>query len=118
MPACLTYALAVPRMKPYSYILLLIPTLALIRLLPRCTLVPAASAALAALVVFPLGNSLLPFRSLSQLLYEYMSLAGALVAWVGFHQVLNRSLEGAQEASSTLGGLDDAQAHQGGSLGA
>ena len=88
--ACLAYALAAPRMKPYSYILLLIPTLALIHLLPRRTLVPAASAALAALVVFPLGNSLLPFRSLSQLLYEYMPLAAALAAWVGFHQVLKR----------------------------
>jgi len=86
--ACLAYALAVPRMKSYSYILLLIPTLALIRLLPRRTLVPAASAALAALVVFPLGSSLLPFRSLSQLLYDYMSLAAALAAWVGFHHVL------------------------------
>ena len=88
--ACLAYALAVPRMKPYSYILLLIPTLALIRLLPRRTLVPAASAALLALVVFPLGSSLLPFRSLSQLLNEYMPLAAALAAWVGFHQVLDR----------------------------
>jgi hypothetical protein len=86
----LTYALAVPRMKSYSYILLLVPTLALIRLLPSRTLVPAASAALATLVVFPLGGSLLPFRSLSQLLYEYMPLAAALAAWVGFHQVLIR----------------------------
>jgi Glycosyltransferase family 87 len=88
--ACLAYALAVPRMKSYSYILLLIPTLALIRLLPRRTLVPAASAALAALVVFPLGSSLLPFRSLSQLLYEYMSLAAAFAGWVGILWVLQR----------------------------
>jgi hypothetical protein len=103
---CLAYALVVPRMKPYSYILLLIPTLSLIRLLPRRTLVPAASAALVALVVFPLGDSLLPFRSLSQLLYEYMSLAAALATWVGFHQVLNGS-------SATSGGLNDPQARQG-----
>src|SRR5262249_27380672 len=89
--ACLAYALAVPRMKSYSYILLLIPTLALIRLWPRRTLVPAACAALTALVVFPLGSGLLPFRSLSQLLYEYMSLAAALAAWVGCHQILRCS---------------------------
>jgi hypothetical protein len=88
--ACLAYALAVPRMKSYSYILLLIPTLALIRLWPRHMLVPAACAVLVVLVVFPLGGGLLPFRSLSQLLYEYMSLAAALVAWIGFHQVLRR----------------------------
>jgi hypothetical protein len=68
--------------------LLLAPTLALIRLLPSRSLVPVASAALAALVVFPLGGSLLPFRSLSQLLYEYMPLVAALAAWFGFHQVL------------------------------
>lgn len=85
---CVAYALAVPRMKSYSYILLLVPTLALIRFLPCRTLVPAASAALAALVVFPLGSSLLPFRSLSQLLNEYMSLAAALAAWIGFHHLL------------------------------
>ena len=89
--ACLAYALAVPRMKSYSYILLLIPTLALIRLWPRHMLVPAACAALTALDVFPLGGSLLPFRSLSQLLYEYMSPAAALVAWIGFQQTLKRT---------------------------
>jgi hypothetical protein len=89
--ACLAYALAVPRMKSYSYILLLIPSLALIHLLPRRTLVPAACAVLVALVIFPLGTSLLPFRSLSQLLFEYMSLAAALAAWVGFHQILKRN---------------------------
>ena len=86
--ACLAYALAVPRMKTYSYILLLIPTLALIYILPRRALVPAACAALVALVVFPLDS--LPFRSLSQLLYEYMPLAAALGTWVGFHYILKR----------------------------
>jgi hypothetical protein len=101
--ACMTYALAVPRMKPYSFILLLIPTLALLRLLPRRTLIPAAGAALAVLVVFPLGTSLLPFRSLSQLLYEYMSLTAAFAGWVGFYWVLKRKCPAnAESAPPTL----------------
>jgi hypothetical protein len=82
--ACLAYCLLVPRLKSYSYILLLIPTLQLFRMLPRRVLVPAAVAALAAMVVFPHGNSLLPFHSLAELFYEYLPLAAAFGVWLGY----------------------------------
>ena len=98
--ACLAYALLVPRMRVYSHILLLIPTLYLLRVLPRRTLVPAVGAALAALVVLPNGNSLLPFRSLSQVFYEYLPLAAALAAWVGFYGVLRRERQLEPEAEA------------------
>jgi hypothetical protein len=101
--ACLAYALAVPRMKSYSYILLLVPTLAVICNLPRRTLVPAAGAVLVALVLFPLGSSLLPFRSLSQLLYEYMSLAAAFAVWVGLHQLLKGEAAASVPSASPTG---------------
>ena len=42
---CVAYCLLVPRLKSYSYIVLLIPTLQLFRMLPRRVLVPAAMAA-------------------------------------------------------------------------
>jgi len=86
--ACLAYSLLIPRMKIYSYILLLIPTLHLLGALPRRTLVPAAVAMLVAMVVFPHGNSLLPFRSLSQLFYEYLPLVAAFGVWLGFRRAL------------------------------
>jgi len=101
--ACVAYALAVPRMKSYSYILLLIPTLALICNLPRRTLVPAAGAVLVALVLFPLGGSLLPFRSLSQLFYEYMPLAAAFAVWVGLHQLLKGEAAASAPSASPTG---------------
>ena len=86
--ACLAYPLLIPRMKAYSYILLLIPTLYLLRGLPRKTLVPVAVATLAAMVVFPNGASLLPFRLLSQLFYEYLPLVAAFSLWLVFFGAL------------------------------
>ena len=88
--ACVAYALMIPRMKAYSYILLLIPTLDLLLTLPRRTLVPAAVAALVVMVMFPLGTSLLPFRSLSQLFYAYLPLAAAAGVWLGLRSTCSR----------------------------
>jgi hypothetical protein len=88
--SCLAYCLLVPRLKSYSYIMLLVPTLHLFRMLPRRTLVPAAMAGLAAMVVFPHGNSLLPFHSLAELFYEYLPLAAAFGVWLGYLVVLGR----------------------------
>jgi hypothetical protein len=99
--SCVAYALMVPRMRAYSYILLVIPTLHLLLTFPRRTLVPALVAALAALVVFPHGNSLLPFRSLSQLFYEYLPLAAALGVWVGYYDILTRE-QGLEAESNSL----------------
>lgn len=45
---CAAYCLLVPRLKTYSYVVLLIPTLHLLRTLPRRVLVPAVMAGLAA----------------------------------------------------------------------
>jgi hypothetical protein len=88
--SCLAYCLLVPRLKSYSYIMLLVPTLHLLRMLPRRTLVPAAMAGLAAMVVFPHGNSLLPFHSLAELFYDYLPLAAAFGVWLGYLVMLGR----------------------------
>ena len=88
--ACVAYALMSPRMKAYSYILLLIPTLHLLLTLPRRTLVPAAVAALLVMVILPHGSSLLPFRSLSQLFYAYLPLAAAAGVWLGLRGACSR----------------------------
>jgi Glycosyltransferase family 87 len=87
---CVAYCLLVPRLKSYSYVLLLIPTLHLLRTLPRRVLVPAAMAGLAAMVVFPHGNSLLPFHALEDLFYEYLPLAAAFGVWIGYLFVYGR----------------------------
>jgi hypothetical protein len=81
---CLVYALIIPRMKAYSYILLLIPTLYALRMLPRRLLTSAAVAVLAMLVLFPNGVSLFPFRLASQLLYAYLPLVAAFCVWAAF----------------------------------
>jgi hypothetical protein len=86
--ACLVYALAAPRMRVYSHILVLMPTLHLLRVLPRRNLVPAIPALLLALVVLPVGDSLLPFRALSRFFYEYLPLVGVIGVWLGFGRVL------------------------------
>lgn len=93
---CLAYALLTPRMKAYSYILLLIPTLYVLRAMPRRMLVPAAAAVLALLVVFPNGTTLFPFRVLSQLLYPYLPLAAAFGTWLAFPGMWNRAPEAAE----------------------
>jgi hypothetical protein len=90
--ACTAYALMAPRMRVYSDNLLLIPTLHLLRALPRRRLVPAAAAALVILVVFPHGDSLLPFHAVSALLYEYLPLAGALAVWLGLRSTMGGSV--------------------------
>jgi hypothetical protein len=90
---CLAYALLIPRMKAYSYILLLIPTLYVLRALPRRTLVSAGVAVLAFLVVFPNGTSLFPFRLLSQLFYAYLPLVAAFSIWLAFPGVWKRERE-------------------------
>jgi Glycosyltransferase family 87 len=94
--ACLAYALLVPRMRVYSHILLLIPTLHLLRALPRRTLVPAATVVLAAMVIFPNGNSLLPFRALS---------AATFAVWVGFHGILLRERDPNAESVRVAGNV-------------
>jgi hypothetical protein len=88
---CVAYTLAAPRMRAYSYVLLLIPTLHLLRVLPRKVMVPVATAVLAIMVVLPLGTTLLPFRSAFQLLYEYLPLLAALGVWLGFRNLLGSS---------------------------
>jgi hypothetical protein len=92
--ACLAYALMIPRMKTYSYILLLIPTLYVLRALPRRTVVAAVGAALAAIVVFPNGMSLFPFRLVSQLFYEYLPVVAAFGVWLAFVVIWKREPAG------------------------
>jgi hypothetical protein len=96
--ACLAYVLMIPRMKAYSFILLLIPTLYLLRALPRRTLVPAVVATLAGMVMFPHGTSLFPFRLLSQLFYAYLPLVAAFSLWLVFRGALKNEQDPAGDS--------------------
>ena len=106
--SCVAYCLLVPRLKSYSYIILLVPTLQLLRLLPRRTLIAAAMGALAAVVVFPHGGSLLPFHSLAELFYDYLPLAAAFAVWLGYMAVLGQpralQLDAGAHVTSAPGG--------------
>jgi hypothetical protein len=86
---CVAYAIAVPRMRVYSYILLLVPTLYLLRAFAPRWRVPVAAATIWLLVLFPHSNSLLPMRSLSHFLYQYLPLAAAVGVWLGLRQMLS-----------------------------
>jgi hypothetical protein len=97
--ACLAYALLIPRMKVYSYILLLIPTLHFLTTLSRRTLLRTATAALALVVVFPHANSLFPFRSLSRLLYDYLPLVSGFGVWLGYRVSLSQGYDPSTMAS-------------------
>ena len=85
---CLAYCLMVPRLKSYSYIVLLMPVLHLFGMLPRRFLVGATAAGLAAMVMLPHGNSSLPFYSAADLFYQYLPLMAAFSAWLGYLFVL------------------------------
>jgi hypothetical protein len=83
--ACLIFTLISPRMKIYSYILLLIPTLGLLRRISlRGATIPAAAVILAAFIVFPNGDSLLPMRKVFDVLYHYLPLGAAILVWYGY----------------------------------
>lgn len=99
---CVAYCLMVPRLKNYSYIIMLVPTLHLLRELPRRQLVPAAAAVLAFMAVFPHGNTLLPFYDVAELLYDYLPLVTAFAVGFGYWFLLDRVADERDELSSTF----------------
>lgn len=85
---CVVFALASPRLKGYTYILLLLPTLYLLRAQWRSLLVPAGALFIATLVMFPLPESLLPIRAAFGLLNEYIPLVACAMVWCGYCDLL------------------------------
>jgi hypothetical protein len=86
--SCVVLVLISPRMKVYTYILLLAPTLFLFRSGSWRRQIPLAVAAMAVLVLFPQGNSLLPFRLAFKLFNIYLPLFATFGIWVAYLHVL------------------------------
>lgn len=82
--ACLVYALVLPRFKDYSAILLLIPTLYLVRSPWRTHLVPIGICIIGCLVLFPRATSSLPIRAGFALFQEYVPLFARFAIWGGY----------------------------------
>lgn len=74
---CAAYALIVPRMKNYSFILLLVPTLHVLRHSPHTLLVPLA----AFFALLPLH---LPLKVSTGFLASYISLFAAGIVWYAY----------------------------------
>jgi hypothetical protein len=85
---CAAYALIVPRMKNYSFILLLVPTLHVLRHTPQSLLVPLAA-------VFALLPLHLPLKVSTGFLASYLSLCAAGIVWYAYliEMRSSRSLE-------------------------
>jgi Glycosyltransferase family 87 len=79
--ACFVFALISPRFKVYTYILLLAPTLYVLRGTDWRRHVPLAAAVIVALVVFPKADNLLPIRFAFQLLNHYLPFFAAAAVW-------------------------------------
>jgi len=86
--SCFVLVLISPRMKGYSYILLLIPTLYLFRNVNWRRYVPLAVACFAVLVLFPQGQSALPIRVAFVLFNNYLQLFATLAIWAAYVGVL------------------------------
>lgn len=82
--SCVVFALVSPRFKAYTYILLVIPTLYLLRAHWRSLAVPLAVCAVTGLVLFPQAQSLLPVRYAFKLFNDYLPLAGSFAVWFAY----------------------------------
>jgi hypothetical protein len=81
--SCFVFALISPRIKVYTYILLLAPTLYVFRTVDWRHKVSVAVALMTALVVFPQAHSLFPFRFAFDLFNAYLPLFASAALWVG-----------------------------------
>jgi hypothetical protein len=97
--SCIAYGLVSPRFKVYTYILLLVPTLYLVRAHWRGLVAPLASVALVLLVIFPQGNSLLPIRAAFELFNDYLALFGCLAVWFSYVHYFSRPADAADAPS-------------------
>jgi hypothetical protein len=86
--SCFVLVLISPRMKTYTYILLLAPTLYVFRSGNWRRQIPLAVAGMAVLVLFPQGDSLLPFRLAFRLFNTYLPLFATFAIWVAYLDVL------------------------------
>ena len=102
--SCFVFALISPRLKGYTHILLLAPTLYFLRVVDWRQHVPAAAAVLLVLVLFPAPGSSLPFRYAFQILNSYLSLFAVGGFWLGYLALIDRRGHApvVAEKSSTL----------------
>jgi hypothetical protein len=75
---CVCFAVISPRMKDYTFTLLIVPTLYILRQAPKEALAPLAC--LLFLLPHP-TSSMLPVRALFKVLYDYIPLMGAYIVW-------------------------------------
>jgi hypothetical protein len=112
--ACLIFALISPRFKAYTYILLLAPTLYLLKISDWRKQVPVFAAVLIGLALFPHAHSLLPTRMAFELFASYMPLFAAGVVWGGYANVLYRAVAleraGAHQPRARLADADQGAA--------
>jgi hypothetical protein len=100
--ACVVFTLISPRFKPYTYILLLPPTLYLLHVAEWRRQVALAAAIIVGITVFPEPVSLLPVRLAFELLTTYLSLVAAALVWGGYLCVLYRAMQPALVGDETL----------------
>jgi hypothetical protein len=86
--ACIVFVLISPRFKIYSYIVMLVPTLYLLRMAIWSRYIPLAIALVAVPVFYPLGTSLLPFRIAFEFFNSYLLLFATLAVWIVYIDVL------------------------------
>jgi hypothetical protein len=98
--ACALFTVISPRMKVYSYILLLIPALHLLRRLPARTVLPAASL-LAVAVLFPQSGTLLLGATPFDILYHFLPLAAAFLVWAGYLAIFRAAIRDSQSEQAT-----------------
>jgi glycosyl transferase family 87 len=89
--SCFVFALISPRIKVYTYILLLAPTLYLFWVVEWRHKVSVAVAVMTMLVVFPQARSLFPFRFAFDLFNSYLPLFASAALWVGYLYVLGNA---------------------------
>jgi hypothetical protein len=88
--SCFVFALISPRIKAYTYILLLAPTLYLFWIADWRHKVSGGIAVMAMLVVFPQVHSLFPFRFAFDLFNSYLPFFASAAVWSGYLYVLGR----------------------------
>jgi hypothetical protein len=100
--ACMIFAIISPRFKPYTYILLLPPTLYLLQVAEWRRQIALAAVMIVGIVVFPQPLSLLPVRLAFQLFANYMTLFAAALVWGGYVCVLYRATQPAAVGDKAL----------------
>jgi Glycosyltransferase family 87 len=101
--ACMLFAIVSPRLKSYTYILLIPPTLYLLQVIEWRRQVALAGAVIVGLCVFPLTLSLLPIRVLFDLFINYIPLFAAAFVWVAYFVAIHRLTHAAAVGNTASG---------------